>query len=108
MDYRLQLRDITEPKTYFIQSLGETSEVSNAHIQGITTLLSISNTNVVRIHDFYARLLTNVNALGTLGKLNEINGYVRLTLDKLSGIRADLVRTDDNWKNWSFTNYWKH
>ena len=63
------------------------------------TLPSISNTNVVRIHDSYERLLTNVNALDTLGKLNEINGYVRLTLDKLSGIRADLVRTDDNWKN---------
>ena len=45
---------------------GETSEVLNAHIQCIMTLLSISNTNVVRIHDFYERLLTNVNALDTL------------------------------------------
>ena len=23
-------------------------------------------------------------------------------MDELSGIRADLVRTDDNWKNWKF------
>ena len=30
-----------------------------------------------------------------MGKLKEINDYVRLTLDKLQGIRADLVRTDD-------------
>ena len=81
---------------------GETSEVSNAHIQSIMTLPSIPNTNIARIHDFYERLSTNVNALDTLGKLKEINGYVRLTLDKLSGIRADLVRTDDNWKNWKF------
>ena len=29
-------------------------------------------------------------------KLKDIKGYVRLTLDKLSGIRADLVRLDDN------------
>ena len=29
-------------------------------------------------------------------KLKDIKGYVRLTLDKLPGIRADLVRLDDN------------
>ena len=27
---------------------------------------------------------------------------MRFTLDKLCGIRADLVRTDDNWQNWGF------
>ena len=26
-----------------------------------------------------------------------------MTLDKLIGIRADLVRTDDNWQEWKFT-----
>ena len=35
-----------------------------------------------------------------MGKLKEINGYGRLTLDKLQGIRADLVRTDDDWQDW--------
>ena len=92
----------TRAKNILHTKFGQTSEVSNAHIQCIMTLPSISNTNVVRIHDFYERLLINVNALDTLGKLNEIIGYVRLTLEKLSGIRADLVRTDDNWKNWKF------
>ena len=29
-------------------------------------------------------------------------GYVRLTLDKLPAIRADLVRLDDNWQEWEF------
>ena len=37
-----------------------------------------------------------------MGKLKEINGYVRLTLDKLQGIRADLARTDDVWQEWKF------
>ena len=36
------------------------------------------------------------------GKKKDIGGYVRLTLAKLSGIRADLVRLDDNWQEWSF------
>ena len=31
-----------------------------------------------------------------------MNGYVRITLDKLHGIRADLVRNDDNWQDWKF------
>ena len=30
-----------------------------------------------------------------MNKLKEINGYVRLTLDKLPGMRADLVRIDE-------------
>ena len=35
-----------------------------------------------------------------ISKLNEINGYVRMTLDKLPTIRADLVQTDDYWQEW--------
>ena len=35
-------------------------------------------------------------------KLNEIKGYVRNTLDKLAGIKADLLRLDDSWQDWGF------
>ena len=45
-------------------------------------------------------LVINVQALETMDKLREINGYVRLTLNKLPGIRADLIRLDDNWQEW--------
>ena len=37
-----------------------------------------------------------------MGKIKEMNGYVRVTLDKLQGIRADLVRNDDNWQDQKF------
>jgi len=41
--------------------------------------------------------------LETLGKLKDIQGYnVRMTLDKLPGIRSDLVRLDDDWQEWGF------
>ena len=46
--------------------------------------------------------MISVQALVTMNKLKKINGYVRLTLDKLPGIRADLVRLDDNWQEWNF------
>ena len=31
-------------------------------------------------------------------KLKDIKGYVRLTLDKLPGARAELVKLHDNWQ----------
>ena len=37
-----------------------------------------------------------------MGKLKTINGYVRLLLDRLPGIRSDLVRDDVKWTNWEF------
>ena len=40
--------------------------------------------------------------MGKLDGYSYVNGYVTLTLDKLSGIKSDLVRTDDNWKNCKF------
>ena len=46
----------------------------------------------------FTKLLSNVQALETLGKLREISGYVRMTIDKLEGIRGDLVGTDDDWQ----------
>ena len=44
----------------------------------------------------YESFITHINTLDTM------NGYVRFTLDKLCGIRTDLVRRDDNWNNWGF------
>lgn len=58
----------------------------------------ISGHNTLKIHQFYEKLPFNVQALDTLGKLREVNGYVRMCIDKLEGIRADIVRTDDNWQ----------
>ena len=46
--------------------------------------------------------MISVPALQTMNKLTTINGYMRLTLDKLPGTRADLVRLDDNWQKWDF------
>ena len=43
-----------------------------------------------------------MQALDTIGKIKEMNGYVRVTLDKPQGIVADLVRNDDNWQRWKF------
>ena len=48
------------------------------------------------------KLVTHSEALDTIGKLKQINGYVGIALDKLPAIRADLVRIDDDWQEWDF------
>ena len=65
----------------------------------------ISWANPVRIHQFYEVLLFNVQALETLGKLKEVNGYVWMSVDKLPGIRGELVRTGENWQEWDFPKF---
>ena len=47
-------------------------------------------------------LSPNLQALETMEKVEEVNRYVRMTLDKLEEIRGDLVRTDDKWQDWEF------
>ena len=37
-----------------------------------------------------------------MGKLGDVCGNVALTINKLAGIRGDLVRNDDDWQNWDF------
>jgi hypothetical protein len=64
----------------------------------------VHGTNPSKISIFYEKLLANVQALETLGRIGEVNGYVRMTLDKLESVRGDSVRTDDDWQSWKFPN----
>ena len=89
-------------KNILTRKYGQTSEVVNAYVENIMSLPTIGGTQPARIHDFYEKLLFNVQSLETMGKLREVNGYVRMTIDKLQGIRGDLVRTDDSWREWNF------
>ena len=95
-------RGYEKAKNMLLQRYGDTLEVVNAHVQQIMALPTIHSTSRVKIHEFYDNLLVHVEALDTLGKLEQVRGNVRMTLDKLDGIRADLTRTDEKWKEWDF------
>ena len=86
-----------------MKNYGKHCEVANAQVQNIKSLPHINNSNPCKIYEFSEKLLSSVQALETIRKLKETNGLrltlVRLTLDKLHGIRVDLVRTDDNWQD---------
>ena len=58
--------------------------------------------NAHRIHEFCDKLTFCVQSLLTLGELDQVNGYVSMTLDKLPAIRGVLVRTDPTWEQWNF------
>ena len=87
-------------KTILKSTCGKPSKLASARIQNIVNLPVISRSNPNKIHDFYEKLITSVQSLDTMGKLQEINGYVRSTLDKLPGTWADLARLENDWQEW--------
>ena len=81
---------------------GRESEIVHAYVNNIMGLPSISDSNTKKIDEFYKKLLYNVQSLETLGKLRDVSGNARTVLDKLKGIKADLVRGQEGWQNWDF------
>ena len=65
---------------------GNTSEIVNSYVEEIMNLPTITGTRPEKIHPFYEKLLYCVKSLETLGKLQEVNGYVRLTLIAQGGV----------------------
>ena len=89
-------------KSILQDKYGKESEIVKCYVKEILELPHISCNNPRKIADFSEKLTYCVRALETLKKLDEINGNVSMTLEKLSGIRGDLVRTDPDWESWSF------
>ena len=56
-------------KHILTRKYGQTSEVVNAYVENIMSLPAIGGTQPARIHDFYEKLLFNVQSLETMGKL---------------------------------------
>ena len=62
----------------------------------------ITGSQPTKVHEFYKTLLFNVQSLETLGKLQDVKGNVRSVIDKLKGIKSDLVRGQSGWQDWDF------
>ena len=90
-------------KTILNTNYGKMSEIVNAYIENILALPFISGTQPAKVHDFYEALLYNVQSLETLGKTSECVALVRGILNKLPGIKAELVQGHPEWQSWNFT-----
>ena len=92
-------------KVILKSTCGKPSELANANIQSILNLLVISGFSPVKIHDFHEKLITSIQSLHTMGKLKEINDYVKSNLYKLTYIWVDLVRLDNDWQELKFRQF---
>ena len=52
----------------------------------------ITGTKTTKMNKFCEKLDTNIQTVESMSKKKDIRGYLRLTLDKLPGKRADLER----------------
>ena len=89
-------------KSILKEKFGKDSEIIKAYTKEILELPTLTGTNPKAISDFSEKLTFCVQALQTLNKLEQVNGATLMTLDKLPGIRVDLVRTDAEWEKWDF------
>ena len=89
-------------KVILKSKFGKPSEFAKVHMEKVISLPVINNSNPGRIHSFYEKLVTSVKSFESMSKLQNINGFVRRTLDKLYGIRSKLVRSDDDWAEWTY------
>ena len=76
----------------------------HAYVQNIRNLPVIAGTQAAKIHESYHTLMYNMQALETLGKLSGCLFMVRGILDKLQGIKAELVSGHKDWQSWDFAN----
>lgn len=76
-------------KDILTERYGNPNEIVSAYVEDIINLPHIQGANPAKIHGFYEKLMYCVQSLGMLGKLSDVNGHVRLTINKLAGIRGD-------------------
>ena len=89
-------------KSTLTEKYGKESEIVKAYTREILELPSITSSNQKKISEFSEKLTYCVQALETLKNLEQVNGAVLITLDKLPSIRGDLVRSDPDWESWDF------
>ena len=84
---------------------GNTSKIVGAYITNTQELPTMTGRkiNMTHDHEFIKTLNYNVQSLETLGKLSQCLSMVRGILEKLTGIKAELVANQVGWQDWGFT-----
>ena len=82
------------------EEYGQTKTVIAAHVDQIINLPTVRGSGYTNIYEFYESLSKSHDALQTLGEGSMLKGFVLTTLNKLPNIKADLVRTDEEWEEW--------
>ena len=97
----------TRAKNILKTNHGNTSEIVRAYVKNIQELPTITGRKVNKIHEFIKNLSYNVQSLETLGKLSQSLSMVRGVIEKLPGIKAELVTNQVGWQDWGFADLLK-
>ncbi|XP_022797625.1 uncharacterized protein LOC111335895 [Stylophora pistillata] len=81
---------------------GQQADIVNVYMKNIMELPVITGGNPKKVKEFYKQLRYNVQSLDTLERFGDVRGNVRSTLEKLRGVKADLVRGNEGWRDWDF------
>ena len=90
--YHLQMKDMQTQRLFSKRNVDSQQRL-------LMRILRTLSANSRKVKEFYKQLHFNVQTLDTLGRLADVKGNVRCTLDKLKGIKADLVRGNEGWKD---------
>ena len=69
-------------KSILKEKYGKESDIVKAYTKQIFDLPVIQNASARKIHEFSDKLNFAVQSLQTMNKLQQVNGYVSMTLDK--------------------------
>lgn len=91
-------------KKYLREKYGHLDEVAGAHVINLLEMLTITERNVAKVHQFYEKLLFTFESLETLGKLESVQGVTYyVVVKKLEFLRSELVsQVPSGWRSWSF------
>ena len=76
-------------KAILKKRFGKESGIFKAYLKEIIDVPHTSSGNPKKILEFFEKLSYNVQALESLNQLDDVNGMVSLTLEKLPMIRGD-------------------
>lgn len=88
-----------------VTKFGKQNEVINAHIQSLMNLPMKKYCQLEKRHEFYEKLTNYIQAMQPLRNLEEINSNSRNISNKLTVIRTDIVRTEDDWQEYDFVRF---
>ena len=90
---------------YLRGKYGNPDEIAGAYVINLLEMPAVTERDVARIHQFYEKLLFNIESLETLVKLDTVQGmtYYDVIVKKLELLRSELVsHVPRDWRSWSF------
>ena len=102
LEQREEFEKAHEHMTMQKQFLKQIMASQNGYVKNIMELRVTTGANPRKVKEFYKQLYYNVQSMDMREGLWVAKENVRSTLDKLKGVKADLVRGNEGKRDWDF------